>query len=219
MFICPESWESAASSALASLRASLELRSQSQSRVANYEVAFCFTTSIGNLRRRCLVRLQHLCQRRNRREKGAAWRSYSATCRGHQPARISGRGPTAAGSKTGRSSRCTRKLHSKISLRKTSRRSAGCARGSKRRHFAIASSLSGEDRVRREIGRRAGKDFAKAEDNTGADHAHEQYEQHDVAHWGASAHFPPRLRDGDSEEGEPGCGSQSRHVFQAISCA
>ena len=53
-------------------------------------------------------------------------------------------------------------LDSKISHRKTSRRSEGFTRGNERRYSAIALSISGKDGIRCEIGRCAGQDCAEA---------------------------------------------------------
>ena len=64
-------------------------------------------------RRRRLVRLQHLCQRRNRSEKGATRRSYASADARHQPSRVSGGGETATGRETDRSSRRAHRLYPK----------------------------------------------------------------------------------------------------------
>ena len=78
------------------------------------------TAGTDHLRRGRLVRLQHLCQRRDRSEKGAARRGYSATCAGHQSSGISSGGPAATGWETNRNSRRAHRVRAKISLWKAS---------------------------------------------------------------------------------------------------
>ena len=83
----------------------------------------------------------------------------------------------------------------------------------------LASSISGKDRIHCETRRRAGEDCAQAEDDSGDDHAHEQYERHHAADWRPAAHLASRFLHGDPAQGEPDCGVEPRRVFQAISRA